>query len=109
VSDRLAKQVASVIVGPPVMGDSGRFISGKTLSALAELVEAVGKLMAARAPIYNVGDCVCQYGEREHSSSDCPLGLAEDAECAAAKKLGEALRRVAESLGINEAPTKETK
>lgn len=70
MSDRLAKQVASVIVGPPVMGDSGRFISGETLSALAELVEA-GHRANDYAKDYGCGD-----------------------------EWDEALRRVGEALGI---------
>jgi len=107
VSLPLAVKVASVLVGPPVMGDSGRFISGGALAALARLVEAAGKVAASREPIYNVGDCVCQYGEREHSSSDCPLALAEDAECEAVKEMRDALRDVAAALGINEAQPKE--
>jgi len=103
VSDRLAKQVADKLRAIDEWGSRGDVMSVRNaLPALARLVEACGKVAASREPIYSVGDCVCQYGEREHSSSDCPLAAAEDAEGEAVKEIKDALRDVAASLGVTE-------
>ena len=44
---------------------------------LERALRAITEAQRKTEGIYSVGDCMCQYGEHEHSDSECPQGIAE--------------------------------